>query len=109
MDLLGDCPEELDAVQEQNILERAGFVILACLSEPNQTEGRRVRNCKRDSIFACLEILVVRLPINLRPTAAIHRTLNSPGFQRIRIDCIVSRADAAFAEIPANPLAWLIL
>jgi hypothetical protein len=52
---------------------------------------------------------VVRLPINLPPTAAIQRTLHNPRSQEISHDCVVSRANAHFAEIPANPLAWLVL
>jgi hypothetical protein len=55
-----------------------------------------------------LEILGGRFPINLRPTPAIQRALNNPRFQILSPDCVVSRADAHFAEIPANPLAWLV-
>jgi hypothetical protein len=101
--LLGKCPEELDGGQVQIIVI---IVILVCLSQSDETAFRRLRNRKRPQLR---EILVVRVPINLRPTLAIQRTLTNPRFQTESPECVVSRADAHFAEIPANPLAWLVL
>jgi D-arabinose 1-dehydrogenase-like Zn-dependent alcohol dehydrogenase len=54
-------------------------------------------------------MLVVRLPIKLRPTLAIQRNLNNPRLHKVTHGCGVSRADAQFAEISAHPLAWLVL
>jgi hypothetical protein len=55
-----------------------------------------------------LEILGGRFPIDLRPTPAIQQALNNPRFQSRSSDCGVSRPDAHFAEIPANPLAEFV-
>jgi hypothetical protein len=61
-----------------------------------------------EGLFRLLTCLVVRLPINLGPVPhpANHQTLR---FQPGSPDCVVSPADGTLAEVPANPLAWLVL
>jgi hypothetical protein len=68
LDLLGKCAKELDGVQLQNIVTP---MVFACLSQPYETGFHRLRNRKPD-LGPALEILVVRLPINLRPILAIQ-------------------------------------
>jgi hypothetical protein len=110
LDLLRKCPKELDGVQGQIIVTPS--VPFVCLSQPDETGFHRLRNIKRElGSRIPFEILVVRLPINLRPILPIQRTLNNPRFQIATVspDCVVSRADPHFVEIPANPLASLVL
>jgi hypothetical protein len=106
VDLLGKRPEELDQVQlTQAILAP---VILVRLTQSDETTVGRIRNPKRGRIGP-IEILVISLSINLRPIRPINRALNNPRFQIDRLHCVVSRADPHFPEIPADPLAWLVI
>jgi hypothetical protein len=77
------------------------------LSQPDEAAFSRIRNSKRGRHRAVFEILVVCFPINLSPDLTVERTLKHQRFRQAHFDCAMSRADALFAEIPADPLPGL--
>jgi hypothetical protein len=79
LNLLGNRPEELDGAHDEEIVRH---VILICLSQPDEAAFHRIRNSKRGCIVRTPEILVVRLPIDLRPAFAIQSTGPNPRLQR---------------------------
>jgi hypothetical protein len=97
-------PEELESANDQKIVP---IPILVCLSQPDEPAFRRVRHRKPCNPPVALGLGAVRIPMNFCPMDKVQRTLNDTRSEPVTDDCVMSRADAHFMEIPANLLAWL--
>jgi hypothetical protein len=104
-----ESPEDLEGLNSQNSRPSRIFsVILAYLSQPDETGFSRVRNSKPGRCSSPKS-----LPLSHESLLSVSdqpvRTLNHARFQVATVDCVMSRADAQFAEIPPNSLASLVL
>jgi hypothetical protein len=89
--------EDLKSINEEMIGQE---VIVACLSQPNETGFTRLGNSKPCRVGTEIQIPVTRFPINLCPILTVQRAFDNPRLQTDASDQVMSRAYALFAEIP---------
>jgi hypothetical protein len=85
--LFTESPEDLEGTDDEKM---GPIVILACLSQSDETAFNRLRNGKRGNIRFLLQIMVVSFPIDFYPAIPVHRAWLIDDVYNVLIDFVDS-------------------